>query len=68
MQYGAGESRPDGGAQTPACRDGEATGGDQESSFSAESITIHIQRVERLEAHHHHSGRDGDGLSVPVGA
>ena len=68
LQYGGGESQSDGGAQTPACQDGETTSGDQESSFSAESMTINIQRVERLEVHHHHSGGDGEGQSVPVDA
>ena len=64
LQFGGGESRPDGGTQTPASRDGETTGGDREGSFSAESITISIQRVDRLEVRHYHPGGEGDGKGL----
>ena len=68
LQYGGVPNGADGGAQPPACRDGEGTSGDQEAAYSAESITINIQRVDRLEVRHYHPGRDDAGEPLLAGA
>lgn len=42
--------------------------GNQDAAYSAESITINIQRVDRLEVRHYHPGRDDVGEPAPAGA
>ena len=68
LQFRGVGNGAEGGAQTTTCRDGEATIGAQTAAYSAESIIINIERVDRLEVRHYHPGRDDAGEPAPAGA
>ena len=64
LQYGGGESWPDGDAQTPASSESKAVGELPEVSLSADSIVIQIQRVDRLEVRHYHREGEEEGSGL----
>ena len=52
------------GAANPGHPQEKGNGHGLEEMLAAESITINIQHVERLEVRHYHLGRDADGNVV----
>ena len=64
LQYQGGEDPMGGGQQPRVTHEKKAMGHGLEEMLTAESITINIQHVERLEVRHYHLGRDADGNAV----
>ena len=64
LQYQGAEDPMGGGQQPPVNHEKKAMGHGLEEMLTAESITINIQQVERLEVRHYHLGRDADGNVV----
>ena len=64
LQYQGAEAPMGGGQQPRVTHEKKAMGHGLEGMLAAESITINIQHVERLEVRHYHLGRDADGNVV----
>ena len=64
LQYQGAEDPDGGGQQTWVTHEEKAMSHGLEEILTAESITINIQHVERLEVRHYHLGRDADGNVV----
>ena len=64
LQYQGAEDPMGGGQQPRVTHEKKAMGHGLEEMLTAESITINIQHVERLEVRHYPLGRDADGNVV----
>ena len=64
LQYGGVERTAGSREQTPASSESMTVGELPENSLSADSIVIHIQRVDRLEVRHCHPRGEEEGSSL----
>ena len=65
LQYGGVERTAGSREQTPTPSESKAVGELPETSLSADSIVIQIQRVDRLEVRHYHRGREEERGLLP---